>query len=169
MKSLILYYSRSGTTAKVANALGTALSADVAEIKCPRYQGGWFGYLRAGYDSVKGRLPPIDVPDLLFDEYDLVIIGTPIWTSYPALPVRSFLAQKPQLAERIALFLTYGGHSPAEKAVKAVNSLLPVPLEASLEIPHDQIVEGRYSDAIDTFVAKLDVLMDDMAGSRAEW
>ena len=155
MKSLILYYSRSGTTAKVANALGTALCAYVVEIKCPRYQGGWFGYLRAGYDSVKGRLPPIDVPDLLFDDYDLVIIGAPIWTSYPALPLRSFLARKPKLPSRIAVFLTYGGHSPADKAINMVEGLLSVPLETSLEVPHDQVVKGQYSDAIDTFITKL--------------
>lgn len=159
MKPLILYYSLTGTTTTVAKTLGTALSADVKEIKCPRYQTGWFGYLRAGYDSVKGRLPPIDVPDLSFEEYDLGIIGAPIWTSYPALPLRSFLAQKPQLPGRIALFLTYGGHSPAEKAVKTVNSLLSFPLEASLEIPHDQVVEGRYADAVDTFVTKLNTIL----------
>ncbi len=155
MKSLILYYSRSGATAKVANALGTALSADIKEIKCPRYQSGWFAYLRAGYDSVKGRLPLIDVPEVVFEDYDLVIIGAPIWTSYPALPLRSFLAQKPELPGRVAVFLTYGGHSPAEKAVKMVEGLLHIPLEVSLELPHDQVVEGRYSDAVDTFVAKL--------------
>ncbi|WP_390911305.1 flavodoxin [Pseudosulfitobacter sp. SM2401] len=158
MKSLVLFYSRTGTTTKVANALGTALSADIKEIKCPRYQGGWFAYLRAGYDSVKGRLPPIDVPDLSFDEYDLVIIGAPIWTSYPALPLRSFLARKPKLPSRVAVFFTLGGHSPAEKAVKMVEGLLPVPLEASLELPHDQVIEGRDSDTIETFVAKLNAI-----------
>ncbi|MCF2872455.1 hypothetical protein L0664_15375 [Octadecabacter sp. G9-8] len=155
MKSLILFYSRTGTTMNVANALGAALSADIKEIKCPRYQGGWFAYLRAGYDSVKGRLPPIDVPDLSIEGYDLVIIGAPIWTSYPALPLRSFLAQKPRLSGRVAVFFTFGGHSPAEKAVKMVESLLSVPLEATLALPHDQVVSGQYEAAIDTFIAKL--------------
>lgn len=155
MKSLILYYSLTGTTAEVANALGTALSADVEVINCSRYQTGWFGYVRAGYDSIRGRLPLIDVPDLSFEDYDLVILGSPIWTSYPALPLRSLLAQKPHLPGRIALFLTYGGHSIAEEAVNTVNALLPVPLEASLEIPHDQVVDGQYSDAVDGFVEKI--------------
>ncbi len=155
MKSLVLHYSRTGTTAKVANALGTALAARVEQIRCPRYRAGWFRYLIAGYDSVKGRLPPIDVPDLSVKDYDLILLGAPIWTSYPALPLRSFLAQEPDLPARIALFLTYGGHSPPDKAVEFLSDILPIPLEASLTIPHDEVVADRYSDAIDAFVAKL--------------
>lgn len=155
MKSLILYCSRTGTTEKVAQALDVVLGAPVAEIRCPRYQSGWFSYLLAGYDSVKGRLPPIDTPDIAFQDYDLVILGAPIWTSYPALPLRSFLAQKPRLPSNVALFLTYGGHSPPQKAVDFVNGLLPVPMAASMEVPHDDVVEGRYSGAMEDFVAKL--------------
>lgn len=158
MKSLVLYYSRTGTTAKVASVLGTMLHANVAEIKCPRYRAGWFRYLLAGYDSVKGRLPRIEVQEVSPKDYDLVLLGAPIWTSYPALPLRSFLAQNPELPARIGLFLTYGGHSPPEKAVDFVSSLLPMPLAATLEIPHDQVVEGRYSDGVDAFVGKLNAL-----------
>ncbi|MEQ8657480.1 MAG: hypothetical protein RIC24_09260 [Hyphomicrobiales bacterium] len=158
MKSLILYYSRTGTTAKIARALQVALSAEVAQIECSRYHSGWWRYLLAGYDSVKGRLPGIDVPDITFDDYDLVILGAPIWTSYPALPLRSFLAQTPQLPTHAALFLTCGGHSPPGKAVDFVNDLLPVPLVASLAIAQKDVVDGRYSSAVHTFVAELKAL-----------
>jgi len=155
MKSLVLYHSRTGTTAKIALALQAALGAEVAQITCPRYQSGWLRYLLAGYDSVKGRLPAIEVPDIAFDDYDLVILGAPIWTSYPSLPLRSFLAQRPQLPGHTALLLTCGGHSPSEKAVDFVNDLLPVPLVTSLTIAQEDVVEGRYSNAVDAFVAEL--------------
>ncbi len=39
-----------------------------------------------------------------------------------------------------------------------VVGLLPVPLEASLELPHDQVIEGRGSNTIETFVAKLNAI-----------
>ncbi len=158
MKSLVLYYSRTGTTAKVAHALQAAMGAEIGVITCPRYQSGWFRYLLAGYDSVKGRLPAINAPDIAFDDYDLVILGSPIWTSYPALPLRSFLAKKPQLPERTALFFTCGGHSPPEKAVDCVNDLLPVPLATSLAIAQEDVAEGRYIDAVDAFAAKLSAI-----------
>ena len=92
MKALIVYYSRTGTTAKVAESLAAALKADVVEIKCARYRPGWLRYLRAGYDSVKGIMPPIEVPRIQPLNYDVILLGAPIWTSYPALPLRSFLA-----------------------------------------------------------------------------
>lgn len=155
MKPLILYYSRSGTTAAIANVIGSALGAPSVEIGCPRYRSGWFRYLLAGYDSVKGRLPPIDLPDVSFADHDLLILGAPIWTSYPALPLRSFLAQNRDLPARTALFLTYGGHSAPAKAVEFLADLLPGPLEASIEIPHNDVVEGRYANKVDGFVAQL--------------
>lgn len=167
MKSLVLYYSCTGTTATVARALATGLEADIAEIKCPRYGSGWLGYLLSGYDSLKGRLPAIEVPGVSFADYDLIVLGAPIWTSYPATPLRALLSKKNDLTEllrdplsdplsgRIALFLTYGGHSPPEKAVDLVVDLLPIKLEASLAIKQDAVNEGGSTASIDAFIAKL--------------
>lgn len=152
MKTLVLYYSRTGTTAKVAHALATALGADVAEIKCPQYRSGWFAYLRAGYDSVKGHLPPIEMADFTFENYDTVILGAPTWTSYPALPLRSFLAQHPKLPARVGLFLTSGGHSAPVKAERLVAELLDGPLAATLSIPQGEVVKGSFSEKIAAFV-----------------
>lgn len=60
------------------------------------------------------------MPQTRFLDYDLVLIGGPIWTSYPALPIRALLAGKPELPERVGLFLTYGGHSSPDKAIAEV-------------------------------------------------
>ncbi|MEO0440711.1 MAG: hypothetical protein AAF067_07535 [Pseudomonadota bacterium] len=155
MKTLILYYSRTGTTETVANALAAELDAEIARIACRKYDGGWFRYLLAGYDSVKGRLPPIDVPDLDFRSFDRVILGTPIWTSYPALPMRAFLSDKPELPDRISLFLTYGGHSPPEKAEQAIADLVPGTLEARLNISQKAVEAGQMAEPITEFVRKL--------------
>jgi hypothetical protein len=84
-----------------------------------------------------------------------VILGAPIWTSYAALPLRSFLSQKPDLPKRVALFLTHGSHSPAQKAVDFVSNLLPIPLEGVLDLPQSQITKDQFSDQIDGFVEKL--------------
>lgn len=155
MKTLIVYYSRTGHTAKVAQLLATALEADAAEIQCNRYRPGWFSYLRAGYDSVKGIMPPIDVPHVQFLNYDLIILAAPIWTSYPALPLRAFLALGTDLPARVALLLTYGGHSLPDKAIAFVADLLPVELEATLAVRQED-VDGCGLPAItDSFLRQL--------------
>lgn len=155
MKTLIVYYSRTGTTAKIAQSLASALEADVVEIKCARYRPGWLRYLRAGYDSVRGIMPPIDVQRIQPLNYDLIVLGAPIWTSYPAVPLRSFLALDTDLPSRIALFLTYGGHSPPSKAITLVADLLPVGIEATLSVQQED-VDGRGFPAVtESFLKQL--------------
>ena len=155
MRTLIVYYSRTGTTRRLATALAGALDAELAEIRCARYRRGWLRYLRAGYDSVKGNLPPIEAPDMKLDDYDLVLIGAPVWTSHPALPIRAFLADAPKLPARVAVFMTYGGHSPADTAVKEMTALLPGPSEADLCLKSDAVNGDDLADSFDAFVATL--------------
>lgn len=150
-KALIIFYSRTGTTRRLAGVLAEALSADRAEIRCRRYDGGVFSYLRAGYDSVKGNLPAIETTREVTGTYDLAVLGAPIWTSHPAVPLRAFLATAPPLPARTGLFLSYGGHSPPETAVKETEDLLPGPLAASLAVKG----RGLDEDALARFAAEL--------------
>ena len=156
MPTLIIYYSRTETTRWLATVLAKALGADVAEVRCKRYQGGILRYLLAGYDSVKGNLPRIEAPPIEQHKYALVVICTPIWTSHPSLPIRAFLASKPQLPRRIALALTYGGHSPPGRAIEELAEQLPHPHEASLSLKETQMRDGTFASAVDSFVAKLE-------------
>lgn len=155
MKTLIVTYSRTGTTRKLARAVADALSADSTEIGCDRYRTGVLRYLRAGFDSVRGNLPPIDVSAIRFQDYDLVLLAAPVWTSYPALPLRAFLNQRPDLPGRVGLLLTHGGHSPVEKAVEHVQALLPQPLYGNLCVNQEQVKTGDFSVALETFIDQL--------------
>ena len=159
MKTLIVFYSRTGATKALASELAARLNADVAEIFCDQYRPGWLRYLRAGYDSVKGNIPHVEVPRTTYRDYDVVLLGTPVWTSYPSLPMRAFLKSKPELPHRVGLFLTYGGHSPADKAVREIEALLLGPLEASLALNEKFTRAGQTSSeakqAVDKFIESL--------------
>lgn len=155
MKSLIIYYSRTGNTANVAKALEAVLDADMCEIRCDKYSGGGLRYLMAGYHSVLGRLPDIVVPDYPATDYDLVLIGTPVWTSHPSLPVRAFLSEKPRLPDRIGLFMTCGGHSAVQKAVDELSDLIAAPVEASLAFQADRIGSAGFTGEVERFADTL--------------
>lgn len=155
MRTAIIYYSRTGTTKILADALALELGADIGEIRCVRYRPGALRYLLAGYDSVKGNLPPIESPVMDLAGYDLVLIGTPVWTSHPSLPVRAFLAGKPDLPDRVALFLTHGGHSPVETAISECAALLPKPIAGNLAIQKDEVVKNNTSWRIHAFAQTL--------------
>ncbi|MFN3232006.1 MAG: flavodoxin family protein [Alphaproteobacteria bacterium] len=154
MKTLIIFYSRTGTTGKVASALAGRLDADLVEIRCDRFRPGPIRYLSAGYHSVKGNLPEIEVPEIK-GGYDLVLIGTPIWTSYPSLPVRAFLANQPVLPDRLGLFVTYGGQSDPEIAFNGMADALGHSVEGTLALKADQVEGPGYDEALDGFVEML--------------
>ncbi len=155
MDTLIVYYSRTGTTRRLALALADALHANVAEIECDRYGSGPFNYLRAGYDSVRGNLPSIEIPETRYADYDLVVLGAPVWTSYPALPLRAFLAGNPQLPSRVGLFFTYGGHSAAAQAQAQVEALLPQPVTAVLAVKSGEVGDDELAPRIADFTDQL--------------
>lgn len=155
MRALILFYSRSGTTRLAAEALAHSLGADLSEIGAVRYRMAVLGYVRAAYDSLKRVLPPITVSASLCRSYDLLVLGTPIWTSYPAAPMRAFLSQNPKLPDRVALFVTYGGHSPPEKALDELAALLPDTPVATLALQADEVRAGRTVDVAGSFAGGL--------------
>jgi len=131
------------------------LDADLFEIRCERYRPGLLRYLRAGYDSLKGNLPPIDLPPVVPAAFDLVLLGMPIWTSHPALPMRSFLAGAPRLPARVGIFLTYGEHSPAATAIAELEESLGRRAAATLALKGDELADARGAGAVRAFVDEL--------------
>jgi len=155
MRTLVIYYSRTGTTRNLARQLAERLGAEIAEIRCPRYDGGIFRYLLAGYDSVRGNLPAIDAPDTSPGNYDRVLLGCPVWTSHPALPMRAYLSRKPKLPPWVATFLTHGGHSPAERAAGELADLIPGPVERNLSLNASAMNDMEQQQTAHEFAQKL--------------
>ncbi len=100
-------------------------------------------------------LPEIEMTEFAADQYDLVLVGTPVWTSHPALPVRTFLHRKPELPVRVAVFLTHGGHSPAQTCIDELAELLPVPIAAKLTFNSAQVSAGKFTDDVNVFAGVL--------------
>jgi flavodoxin len=107
MRILVAYYSRTGTTEKVAHALATALGADIEAIVDHTRRRGIIGYLRSGYEATLGRLVLIAPATRDPWSYDLVVVGTPIWNQCLSSPVRSYLERHE--FHKVAFFCTCGG------------------------------------------------------------
>ena len=108
-KYLVVYYTRTGHTEQVAKAVAEQLGADLEPIReATNRQGAW-NYWRAGFESLLGKLP--EIKPLAKDpaDYDVVILGSPVWSSRPSTPMRAFLAANRQKLKTIACFCTLGG------------------------------------------------------------
>jgi hypothetical protein len=131
----VVYYTRTGHTARIARRVADCLGADVFQITTRCYGRGPIGYMWAGRDSLSGRLPPIGpVADL--GHYSSVSLGSPVWTSYPATPLRAFLAQRPVLPPVVGLFFSGGDPAPPDKAIDMARALLDRPVTATLSVPN---------------------------------
>lgn len=149
-RTLIVYYSRSGTTRRVAEALRSLLDCDLEEIGEPRNRGGIFGLIRSLRDGIRKRSAPIDPTNKDPAAYDLVIVGTPVWAWSVASPVRSYLAEHRARLPRVAFFCTMG-NTGADGAFGEMRGLVgksPCGLRA---FKAKDVWSGRYTGPLATF------------------
>jgi flavodoxin len=154
MRTLVVYYSLSGATRTLAQAIAHEIGADLEEIRCGRYRLGPWGYLRAAYDSLVGRLPAIEAPQRRPADYDLVLIGAPIWTAHPATPVRSWLRSYGGAIRKAGFFVTLGG-APADKTFREIGALAGRAPLATLAVRDKDVKAGNVRAAVESFVAAL--------------
>ena len=105
---LVVYFSRTGHTRAIAKQLAAKLGADVEEIFDPTRRTGFFGYQRSGFQAFFHRLPPIAPAVHNPHDYDLVVIGTPVWDMSVSAPVRAYLRRYRVELPRVAFFCTCG-------------------------------------------------------------
>lgn len=105
MKVLVVFYSRSGQTKKVAENLANNLKSDMEEIIDLTDRSGIKGWLLGGRDAMKGSLTEIKVTKNP-KNYDLVIIGTPIWAGKEVPAVKSYVAKFKKEIKNLVVFST---------------------------------------------------------------
>ncbi len=136
---LVVFFSRSGTTRKVAQALAHAAGADLEELRESRSRSGLWGYLRSGYESTYRRsssnlLPPERNPR----DYDIVFIGGPTWSASLSSPVRAYLQQQRASLRDTGLFVTCGGPR-ADGVLAQMSELLTKPALATLTLSEAEV------------------------------
>lgn len=152
MKTLIAYYSRTGTTKQVAELIAKELNADIEEIIDLKNRKGVLGYIKSGKDAALKKLTEIEYKKNP-KEYDLVIIGTPVWAGNMTPAIRTYLT-KNKLEKGVGLFVT-AGSSSFEKTFNAIKELVPkATVKAELGLITKDVKEGA-QEKIKEFVGKI--------------
>jgi hypothetical protein len=154
MKTLVVYYSLTGRTRALAQALVQELGADSGEIRCARYRAGFWIYVKGSYDSAVGRLPPIEAPERSPSGYDLVVLAGPIWASHAAPPLRAYLRGHAGGLANVAFALTHRG-SPPGKALRELQTLAGVAPTGTLVVRESDVGTGASQRAVAAFADAL--------------
>jgi menaquinone-dependent protoporphyrinogen IX oxidase len=154
MRVLVVFYSLTGTTRRVAQAVAAELGADIEEIRCPNYRPGFFGFWRAGYASWKNKIPEIAPSKYAAADYDLVVVGGPVWAWNACTPVRAYLMREATRLPALAFFVTVGGVG-FKRALATMETLAGRKPAATLVLKTEDFKRGEDRAGIASFAAAL--------------
>lgn len=126
MKTAVLYYSVSGQTGCVANAMKFVMDCDVFEIQTEKViKPDLFSRYYFGIKQMKSKeLPKLKKSEFNADEYDCIIIGTPTWASSYAPAIAAFAEENKIENKKMCLFTTYAGGGD-KQCIDAMKKLFP--------------------------------------------
>ena len=124
-KSLVLYFSESGTTKAVAEELQKQLGADIEAILPEEPYSGNFQETmqRVQKENQSGTLPKIKPLKVKIADYDVIFLGYPIWGGTYASPVTSLLKEQDFAGKKVVPFCTFGSgglNTSSDALVKAL-------------------------------------------------
>jgi flavodoxin len=153
MNTLVVHYSRTGRTSKVAAELAAALGADSDSIIDRTNRSGLIGWLRSGRDATRRYTTELEPPKKDPSAYDLVVIGSPIWNANMSTPVLTYLKQFSGKLPKVAFFITCGGRvkRPFDEMGEAC-AAKPV---ATMMVLVKEIKKGTHVTKIEQFARQL--------------
>ncbi|MCD6107425.1 MAG: hypothetical protein J7J57_04380 [Caldisericaceae bacterium] len=113
-KTLIVFYSRTGNTKKIAQEVAKLVPGDIEEIIDEKNRNGLLGWLISGMDAFLKKYTSIKQPEKNPSQYDIVIIGTPIWATNISTPIRTYMHNYKDGFKNTAFFCTSAGDRPKD-------------------------------------------------------
>lgn len=113
-RTLILYYSRTGNTRRLAQELRDLTGADLDELAEDDDRAGRLGWVRCATDALLRRRPALRPSAHDPHRYDLVFVGGPVWMGRLAPVVRTWVTEYACAASRLAFFSTQAGVPSAQ-------------------------------------------------------
>ena len=141
MKTLIVYYSRSGKSEIIAKDLQNKTGCDIDKIEYAKKNK--VSYIGAIFEALGRKTTQIKGAAHNPGDYDRIIFVTPIWVGRMATPVRSYMAEKRTDIKSYSLIAACGGSEITETVKDAVNIMQKEPAVSERYLAKD-IDKGAY-------------------------
>lgn len=123
LKSLVIYYSRTGNARFVAETIAAEIGADIEEVIDLKNRKGPLGFLSGGFAARRSKETEIVPTKKSPAGYDLIIVGTPVWAGRPSPAIRTYLKKNDLSGKKVAVFFAQGGKKP--QAIEQTKALMP--------------------------------------------
>ena len=124
MRTLVIYYSNRGTTARIAKAIIKATNATERELIDSNSRTGK-GMMSLALSAMLGWSSKLKNPNYALDGFDAIVLLSPIWAGNPTPAMNSFLKKVNLKGKRVLLGLVGAGDEnlkAAEKLTKMVEA-----------------------------------------------
>ena len=124
-RSLVVYYSQSGTTEKVANIIQKKIGADIERIETVNPYSGDMGVIAGTFMGERrdGKFRDLKPMKAKVADYDTIYVGYPIWAGTCAGPMHSFIKTADLKGKVIVPFCTFG--SGGNTSIADIKAALP--------------------------------------------
>jgi flavodoxin len=153
-KALVVFYSRTGNTKKVAEEIAAVLKCDIEEIIDTKDRSGISGYVGGGRDAMKKNLTEIKKIKNDPAMYETVIIGTPVWGAKMTPAVRTYISQNKTKLKKVAFFSTMGGRGDKQTFADMEEASGVKPL-AVLTVLEKEVKGSQFKEKTDKFAQQL--------------
>ena len=160
MKKAVVFYSLSGNTQAAAKEIAEGIGADLIELKLvkpfPTEKSKQLAL--GGMQAMFGMKPAIQELSKNIKEYDVLILGTPIWAGTIAAPVHSFLNNY-QVLDKIVAVFTFSGGGDNKRCIAKLSKRLPrLKVEVALA-NRDSDLAIHNADKIHHFIKEVERLV----------
>ena len=108
---LVAYYSLTGKTERIANAIADASGGTLYRIEVDKAYPTDSKERRAILEQEieENYLPPLKSTGINPEKYDIIFLGSPVWANHISQPVKSFLAKYKLSGKTVIPFVTHSG------------------------------------------------------------
>jgi flavodoxin len=149
-KVLVIVYSYTGTSRRVAELLRAQHGWPVAHIHDARPRSGVLGGWRCVLDAMLRRQPEIRYDGPPPSDYDAVVLVSPIWLLQLAGPMRSFVARQHRRLRKVAVLSVMGGEGEPDAAAEIGELLGRAPV-LSAAVTRREVNNGRCAQRLQAF------------------
>lgn len=144
---VVAYYSRTGNTRQVAQKIKETIGCDIDEIIDKENRKGIIGFLKSGYQALKGIPAKIEESSKEVAQYDVVVIGTPVWAGRISCAVRKYITKNKDKFKNVAYFSTQMG-AGEDRVFEDMEGLCGRKPLYKLRLTNKQIKSGEYVEKI---------------------